>query len=106
MAETTYPSTTGTLEESRKSGIGSEQLRDRGARSGQIGEGPVARALEEQTAKLPSDVWLWAAGGSIVASLILQMSDERQKALFVGNWAPTFLLLGIYNKLVKLHGSD
>jgi hypothetical protein len=27
-------------------------------------------------------------------------------ALFVGHWAPTFLLLGIYNKLVKLLGSD
>ncbi|TWT97446.1 hypothetical protein Pla100_26000 [Neorhodopirellula pilleata] len=32
--------------------------------------------------------------------------NEKQKALFVGNWAPTFLLLGIYNKMVKLHGSD
>ena len=27
-------------------------------------------------------------------------------ALFVGQWAAPFLILGIYNKLVKLHGSD
>jgi hypothetical protein len=24
----------------------------------------------------------------------------------VGQWAPTLLVLGIYNKLVKQHGSD
>jgi len=26
--------------------------------------------------------------------------------LFVGQWAAPFLLLGIYNKMVKQHGSD
>jgi hypothetical protein len=77
-----------------------------GADSRSYGEGRVARAIEEQTARLPSDAFLWAAGGSIVLSLALQAADEKQKALFVGNWAPTFLLLGIYNKLVKLHGSE
>jgi hypothetical protein len=25
---------------------------------------------------------------------------------FVGQWVPTFLIFGLYNKLVKLHGSD
>lgn len=69
-------------------------------------EGPVARAIEEQTAKLPSDTFLWAAFGSIGLSLVLKMIGRRHDALFVGEWAPTFLLLGIYNKLVKLHGSD
>jgi hypothetical protein len=69
-------------------------------------EGPVARAIEEQTAKLPSDTFLWAAFGSIGASLILRLIGRKHDALFVGEWAPTFLLLGIYNKLVKLHGSD
>ncbi len=69
-------------------------------------EGPVARSIEQQTAKLPSDVWLWAAFGSIAASLIFQISGEEQKAGFIGHWAPTFLALGIYNKLVKLHGSE
>jgi hypothetical protein len=34
------------------------------------------------------------------------MMDRKQNALFVGQWAPTFLLLGIYNKLVKQFGSD
>jgi hypothetical protein len=72
----------------------------------QHSEGPVARAIEEQTSKLPSDTFLWAAGTSIAASLILKMLDRNHEALFVGHWAPTILILGLYNKLVKQHGSD
>ena len=69
-------------------------------------EGPVARSIEQQTAKLPSDLFLWAALGSIATSLIFQLVGDEKKANFVGHWAPTFLTLGIYNKLVKLHGSE
>ena len=32
-------------------------------------EGIVARSIEQQTAKMPSDVWLWAACGAIGTSL-------------------------------------
>ena len=69
-------------------------------------EGPLARSIEQQTARLPSDLFLWAAFGSIAGSLAFNMSKKPHAALFVGQWAPTFLLLGIYNKLVKLHGSE
>lgn len=69
-------------------------------------EGPLARMIEQQTAKLPSDVFLWAACGSIVGSLVFQLLGDDKRATFVGQWAPTLLILGLYNKLVKLHGSD
>lgn len=69
-------------------------------------EGPVARAIETQTAKLPSDTFLWLAWGSIAASLVLKISGRERDALFVGQWAPTFLIHGVYNKLVKQLGSD
>lgn len=69
-------------------------------------EGPIARAIEEQTAKLPSDVFLWAALGSIGASLVLQLAGKRNISNFVGQWVPTFLILGLYNKLVKIEGHD
>ena len=69
-------------------------------------EGIVARSIEQQTAKLPSDTFLWLAGGSIAASLTLKIMGRHKDALFVGQWAPTFLILGLYNKLVKLMGSD
>jgi hypothetical protein len=81
-------------------------------------EGPVARAIEEQTAKVPSDVFMWAAGAAIVVSLGYQILGSRRgfldrfnparapAATFVGMWVPTLLLLGIYNKIVKVAGSD
>ena len=69
-------------------------------------EGVVARTIEQQTAKLPSDVFLWAAGGSILGSLVLKTMGRNEDALFVGQWAPTFLILGLYNKLVKIAGHD
>jgi len=69
-------------------------------------EGTVARSIEHQTAKLPSDLFLWAAGASIAGSLLLQFSGRKEESLFVGQWAPTFLILGLYNKLVKVAGSD
>lgn len=69
-------------------------------------EGKVASSIEKQTAKLPSDVFLWAAGASIAASLTLKMMKRGDDAVFVGQWAPTILLLGTYNKIVKILGSD
>lgn len=69
-------------------------------------EGPVARAIEEQTAKLPSDLFLWAALGSMAVSLTLKLLKKNDEALFVGQWPAPFLLLGVYNKLVKQEGHD
>lgn len=69
-------------------------------------EGRVASAIEEQTAKIPSDIFLWAALGSIAISLAYKLAGKNDKALFVGQWPPTFLILGLYNKFVKLEGHD
>jgi len=69
-------------------------------------EGIVARSIEEQTAKLPSDTFLWASLGAMATSLIFQSLGKKEESLFVGQWAPTFLILGLYNKIVKELGSD
>jgi len=69
-------------------------------------EGRVARAIEDQTAKLPSDTFLWVVVGAMTASATLQVMGNRHASLFVGQWAPTLLILGLYNKLVKQLGSD
>jgi len=69
-------------------------------------EGKVAKAIETQTAKLPSDTFLWAAVGCMATSATLQIMGNRHASLFVGQWAPTMLILGLYNKLVKQLGSD
>lgn len=62
--------------------------------------------IESQTSKLPSSAWLGFAIGSIGASATLKILGKEEWALFVGQWAPTFLILGLYNKLVKQLGSD
>lgn len=69
-------------------------------------EGKVAKAIEKQTAKIPSDVYLWAALGSMVISAALQIAGKKKESLFVGQWPAPFLILGLYNKLVKLEGHD
>ena len=69
-------------------------------------EGRLTKAIEEQTAKLPSDTFLMAAGGAIVLSLSLKLSGRDHQALFVGQWVAPLLILGLYNKLVKVAGSD
>ncbi len=69
-------------------------------------EGKVATAIEQQTAKIPSDVFLWAALGSMAISLTLQLTGSKHRSLFIGQWAAPFLLFGVYNKIVKLEGHD
>jgi hypothetical protein len=62
--------------------------------------------IESQTSQIPSSAFLGAALGSIVLAAIFKASGKDHAALFVGQWAAPFLLLGIYNKLVKQLGSD
>src|SRR5206468_9876990 len=69
-------------------------------------EGTVAKTIEQQTAKLPSDTFLWAAVASMATSATFHLMGNKNASIFVGQWAPTFLILGIYNKLVKQLGSD
>ncbi len=63
-------------------------------------------AIESQTSKLPSSLFLGLAIGSMAASAILKIVDKDDWALFVGQWAAPFLIMGNYNKMVKQHGSD
>lgn len=67
-------------------------------------EGPVASVIEDYTSRLPSDVFLWAALGSMAISATLKILGRDKDSTFVGQWAPSFLLLGVYNKIVKTQG--
>lgn len=72
----------------------------------ELKEGPVAKAIEKQTAKLPSDVFLWAGISAMAGALALKLFKRDHEALFVGQWVAPFLLFGIYDKLVKQQGHD
>jgi len=63
-------------------------------------------AIESQTAKIPSSGYLAAALASMAASAVLKIVCRDEWALFVGQWVPAFLIMGVYNKMVKQHGTD
>src|SRR5262245_59106809 len=65
-------------------------------------EGRVTTAIEERTAKVPSGAYLSLAVGSMIVAAALQLSRRRELASFVGLWAPSLLVIGLYNKVVKL----
>ncbi len=69
-------------------------------------EGAMTKAIESYTSQVPSGVYLSLAIGSIGLSAMLRLAGRKNDAQFVGQWVPTILLLGLYNKLVKLEGSD
>ena len=69
-------------------------------------EGPVAAAIEDYTARIPSDIFLWAALGSMAVSAAFKIMGKDKDSTFVGQWAPSFLLSGLYNKLVKMEGFE
>lgn len=69
-------------------------------------EGKVTKAIEKQTSKVPSVIYLTAAFASMAASLTLKILGKKNSALFVGQWAAPFLIMGLYNKVVKTEGHD
>jgi hypothetical protein len=73
---------------------------------GEAQEDQVTAALEKVSSQIPSSAYLGLALASMAVSVGLQLSNKKHESLFVGQWAAPFLLLGIYNKLVKQHGSD
>jgi len=69
-------------------------------------EGPVAKTIEKETSKIPSDIFLWSAVGTMAFSFGLLLAKQKHVSLFFGQLAPSLLIMGLYNKLVKLEGHD
>ena len=69
-------------------------------------EGKMTKEVEKQTSKIPSGLFFSAGVVSMGVSLTLKLMNRSKSALFVGQWAAPFLIIGLYNKLVKLEGHD
>jgi hypothetical protein len=68
-------------------------------------EGSLTRVIEQQTAKIPSAVFLVSALAAMTASAVFEFSGRQRWSHFFGAWAPTLLIAGVYNKLVKTLGT-
>lgn len=53
------------------------------------------------TDNIPEESWYWLALGSIGLSALLKLFGKDHWALFVGQWPPTFLVFGLYHRLVR-----
>ncbi len=73
---------------------------------GEAQEDQVTAAIEKVTSQIPSSIFLGAAIASILGSVAFKVSKKEYEAIFVGQWVAPFLILGLYNKMVKQHGSD
>jgi hypothetical protein len=72
-------------------------------------EGKLTKTVEKVTAQVPSIGYLTLAICSMAVSAGISLfgSPRRQPlANFIGLWVPTIMVAGLYNKLVKLEGSD
>lgn len=67
-------------------------------------EGSFTRVIEQQTAKIPSDVFLFASLVAMGASLVFELSGRVRPSRFIGMWVGPLLVMGVYNKLVKVLG--
>jgi hypothetical protein len=58
--------------------------------------------LGEIAGQFPSDTFLWLTVASIALSASMKISGRPKDANFIGEWAPTFLGLGVFSKLAKI----
>lgn len=67
-------------------------------------------ATQEQVfgflSSIPSETYIYAMLASIVGSAFLYLTGRRHTALFVGEWAPTFLAMGLFYKLLHPTGEN
>lgn len=67
----------------------------------------MSKAIRHQTNKVPTSVYLILAGGAVALSLGLAITQRRKGwANFVGEWVPSLLILGLYNKMFKTPGGS
>ena len=90
---------------------GSSSQRDDDRRSSETGKGvgtedSFTKSVEEYTSEIPSSAFLGVALGAMALSLVCQTTGQGKWGDFIAQWVPTWLIIGVYNKLVKLEGHD
>lgn len=50
---------------------------------------------------IPVATYIYAMLASVIGSALLYAAGRRHTALFIGQWAPTFLTLGLFYKMLR-----
>lgn len=69
-------------------------------------EGKGTVAVEKQTSRIPSIIYLSAGLTALALSACMMYRHRKHSALLVGQWAAPLLIMGLYNKIVKTQGHD
>lgn len=69
-------------------------------------EDQFAKTIGSYTAAVPSTGYLAVAIGAMGFSLACQVAGRGKWGNFIAQWVPAWLIIGLYNKLVKLEGQD
>ena len=67
-------------------------------------EDQFTKTIESYTAAIPSSGYLAVAIGAMGLSLLCEVAGRGKWGNFIAQWVPTWLIIGVYNKLVKLEG--
>jgi hypothetical protein len=67
-------------------------------------ESSFTRLIEQQTAKVPSHVFLFASLCVMAGSATFELLRRDRTARFLGMWVAPLLIMGVYNKMVKTLG--
>jgi hypothetical protein len=66
----------------------------------------LTKSLKEYTASMPFSAYLGVAAGAMILSLVCEFTGRNKWANFLAQWVPFCLIIGVYNKLVKLEAYD
>jgi hypothetical protein len=77
-----------------------------GTQTTQPREDEVTKKIEQYTASIPSSAYLGVAVAAMGISFLCQVSGQGKWGNIIAQWVPTWLIIGLYNKVVKLEGHD
>jgi hypothetical protein len=72
----------------------------------QPAESRVTNSVEQYAASIPSSAVLGAAVGVMVSALVSQLAGRGKWGNLIAQCVAACLIIGVYNKLVKLEGHD
>ena len=74
-------------------------------------QNPIAPEAAQQDvfhflSTIPSAAFIYAMLASVLASAVLYLMGRRHTALFIGEWAPTFVAIGLFYKFLRPSGRN